>query len=177
MCVQIWCLSLFFSFCSTTTISRHTEQIQGQPKNKNIMNCPIPARGRFHTCLIWSVFISVPNRLWENSGENVLRHYGNEQSGCRNSTLHKAAAQPEYSVYIDIGKSFSKVVPYFLRGTQGDCEICSYSSRQSFFTRRLRGMIDAHRGIQVEKHWESISMLIHLCRRRWWQVLNLQGFL
>lgn len=46
------------------------------------------------TCLMWSVFTSVQSQFWENS-ENALYRYGNQQSGCRDTSLHKAAAQPE----------------------------------------------------------------------------------
>lgn len=46
------------------------------------------------TCLMWRVFTSVQSQFWENS-ENALYRYGNQQSGCRDSSLHKAAAQAE----------------------------------------------------------------------------------
>lgn len=71
----------------------------------------IPASVWFHngTCLIWSVFTSLQDHLWDYSAENVLCRHGNHQSRCRDTSLRKAAAQQEHSIYE--GKSFNKALP------------------------------------------------------------------
>lgn len=76
----------------------------------------------FHnsTCLLYLKCVYSSQKALE---ENVLRHHGNQSSGCRDSRLHKAAAQSERNKRK--GRSFDKIVPV-LRETQGDGKICSY---------------------------------------------------
>lgn len=162
--VNLWFLFLFYynNFKPHRTKDRRENITPSQQEIDFIM---VLARSE--------VFLPHCKTIWDNSNENVLRHYGNQQSGCRDTSLHKAAAQPEHS--ISEGKSFNKLFPHLLRGTQGDGEICSYRPTQPSFM--SRGMNDTHWGIQVEICWGGIFTLIHLHRRRRWHILNLQGFL
>lgn len=81
-------------------------------RKEKISHHPSKRWFRNGTCLIWSVFISVQKTCDKTLVKNVLCHYDNQQSGCRDTRLHKAAAQPEHSRYE--GKSFNKVFPMSL---------------------------------------------------------------
>lgn len=111
----------------------------------NNLFCSIPAAGRTHKkhptyiqhicpydttwTRVWfhnSNCLLYLKRVYNSEGtlvENVLRHHGNQSSGCGDSRLHEAAAQSERIKRE--GRSFGKIVPV-LRETQGDGKICSY---------------------------------------------------